>query len=263
MKIIRITKNCALQFLEEAHKPGGRAEHLVEAHENMLFKDGAVNVLGSRKKHTTIVRFLPAMEMENEKLKEQFPTMQGEAIRMMLMGPLGSAASLLGYFFLTEEHGQRKSMLAYGATIAAYRAFYGKGKKKMDKLRNTITLARTMQELILLLQDDMRLHEDVWTAEEVTQRRTAEERWPEDPFEAVFQMELENRKRLTQPDYLFYLNRDFHDLKPASDKQVKWVTDWAEYIRSRMKDPDALQRRKLSGTDTEEAPDGAESEETV
>lgn len=103
MKIIRITKNCALRFLEEAHKPGGRAEHLVEAHENMLFKDGAINVLGSRKKHTTIVRFLPAMEMENEKLKEQFPTMQGEAIRMMLMGPLGSAASLLGYFFLTEE----------------------------------------------------------------------------------------------------------------------------------------------------------------
>ena len=132
MKIIRITKNCALQFLEEAHKPGGRAEHLVEAHENMLFKDGAINVLGSRKKHTTIVRFLPAMEMENEKLKEQFPTMQGEAIRMMLMGPLGSATSLLGYFFLTEEDGQRKSMLAYGATIAAYRAFYGKGKKKCE-----------------------------------------------------------------------------------------------------------------------------------
>ena len=37
MKIIRITKNCALRFLEEAHKPGGRAEHLVEAHENMFF----------------------------------------------------------------------------------------------------------------------------------------------------------------------------------------------------------------------------------
>ena len=142
-------------------------------------------------------------------------------------------------------------------------AFYGKGKKKMDKLRNTTTLARTMQELILLLQDDMRLHEDAWTAEEVTRRRNAAERWPEDPFEAVFQMELENRKRLTQPDYLFYLNRDFHDLKPASDKQVKWVTDWAEYIRSRMKDPDALQRRKLSGTDTEEASDDAEREETV
>lgn len=263
MKIIRITQSCALRFLEEAHKPGGRAAHLVEAHENMMFKDGTVNVLGSREKHTTIVRFLPAMEMENVKLKEQFPTMQGEAIRMMLMGPLGSAASLLGYFFLTEENGQRKSMLAYGATIAAYRAFYDRDKKKMDKLRNTITLARTMQELILLLQDDMRLHEDAWTAEEVTQRRTAAERWPEDPFEAVFQMELENRKRLTQPDYLFYLNCDFHDLKPASDKQVKWVTDWAEYIRSRMKDPDALQRRKLSGTDTEEASDDAESEETV
>lgn len=263
MKIIRITQSCALRFLEEAHKPGGRAAHLVEAHENMMFKDGTVNVLGSREKHTTIVRFLPAMEMENVKLKEQFPTMQGEAIRMMLMGPLGSAASLLGYFFLTEENGQRKSMLAYGATIAAYRAFYDRDKKKMDKLRNTITLARTMQELILLLQDDMRLHEDAWTAEEVTQRRAAAERWPEDPFEAVFQMELENRKRLTQPDYLFYLNCDFHDLKPASDKQVKWVTDWAEYIRSRMKDPDALQRRKLSGTDTEEASDDAESEETV
>ena len=125
MKIIRITRDCALRILEEAHKPGGRAEHLVEVHENMLFKDGTVNVLGGRKKQTTIVRFLPAMEMENEKLKEQFPTMQGEAIRMMLMGPLGSVASLLGYFFLTVDHGQRKSMLAYGATIAAYRAFYG------------------------------------------------------------------------------------------------------------------------------------------
>ncbi len=263
MKIIRITQSCALRFLEEAHKPGGRAAHLAEAHENMMFKDGTVNVLGGRKEHTTIVRFLPAMEMENEKLKEQFPTMQGEAIRMMLMGPLGSAASLLGYFFLTDEHGQRKSMMAYGATIAAYRAFCGKGRKKMDNLRNTITLARTMHELILLLQEDMRLHEDAWTAEEVTQRRTAAERWPEDPFESVFQMELENRKRLEQPDYLFYLNRDFHDLKHASDIQVKWVSDWAEHIRSRMKDPDALQRRKMSGTDTEEASEDAESEETV
>lgn len=263
MKIIRITQSCALRFLEEAHKPGGRAAHLAEAHENMMFKDGTVNVLGGRKEHTTIVRFLPAMEMENEKLKEQFPTMQGEAIRMMLVGPLGSAASLLGYFFLTEEHGQRKSMMAYGATIAAYRAFCGKGRKKMDNLRNTITLARTMHELILLLQEDMRLHEDAWTAEEVTQRRTAAERWPEDPFESVFQMELENRKRLEQPDYLFYLNRDFHDLKHASDMQVKWVSDWAEHIRSRMKDPDALQRRKMSGTDTEEASEDAESEETV
>lgn len=263
MKIIRITQSCALRFLEEAHKPGGRAAHLAEAHENMMFKDGTVNVLGSRKEHTTIVRFLSAMEMENEKLKDQFPTMQGEAIRMMLMGPLGSAASLLGYFFLTEEHGQRKSMMAYGATIAAYRAFCGKGRKKMDNLRNTITLARTMHELILLLQEDMRLREDAWTAEEVTQRRTATERWPEDPFESVFQMELENRKRLEQPDYLFYLNRDFHDLKHASDMQVKWVSDWAEHIRSRMKDPDALQRRKMSGTDTEEASEDAESEETV
>ena len=154
-------------------------------------------------------------------------------------------------------------MMAYGATIAAYRAFCGKGRKKMDNLRNTITLARTMHELILLLQEDMRLHEDAWTAEEVTQRRTAAERWPEDPFESVFQMELENRKRLEQPDYLFYLNRDFHDLKHASDMQVKWVSDGAEHIRSRMKDPDALQRRKMSGTDTEEASEDAESEETV
>lgn len=263
MKIIRITRNCALRFLEEAHRPGGRAEHLDEAHEALLFRDGVINVLGSRKSHTNIVRFLPAMEMENEKLKEQFPAMQGEATRMMLMGPLGSAASLLGYFFLTEEHGKKKSMLAYGATTAAYRAFYANGKKKMDKLRNTMTLARTMQELVLLLQDDMRLHESDWSAEEVTRRRTAAERWPEDPFEAVFQLELENQKRLTQPDYLFYLNRDFHDLKPASDKQVRWVTDWAENIRRRMKDPDALQRMRLAGTDTEEAPDGAESEETV
>ena len=87
--------------------------------------------------------------------------------------------------------------------------------------------------MVLLLQDDMRLHEADWSAEEVTRRRTAVERWPEDPFEAVFQLELENQKRLTQPDYLFYLNRDFHDLKPASDKPVSY-THLDVYKRQRL-----------------------------
>lgn len=49
MKIIRITQSCALRFLEEAHKPGGRAAHLVEAHENMMFKDGTIKGAKARK----------------------------------------------------------------------------------------------------------------------------------------------------------------------------------------------------------------------
>lgn len=263
MKIIRMTRNCALRFLEEAHRPGGIAEHLAEAHKKLLFRDGVMNILGARKNHTTIVRFLPAMEIENELLQKQYPNMQGEAIRMMLMPPLSSGSSLLGYFFLVKKGGKFETHLEYGATKAAYRAFYRKGKKQMSRLKHTITLARTMRDLILLTQFDMALHEADWTAEEVTRRRTPDERWPEDLFEMVFQPEIENQKRLTQPDYLFYLNRDFRDLKEASDKQVKWVTDWADGLRSRMKDPDALQKMVQDGTYNEEAPEGAESEDTL
>lgn len=262
MKIIRMTRNCALRFLEEAYSPGGLAEHLADAHEKLLFRDGVINILGVRKNHTIIVRFLPAMEIEHELLKKQHPDMQGGAVRMMLMPPLSSGSSLLGYFFLVKNGGKPEIYLEYGATKAAYRAFYRKGKKQMNKLKHTVTLARTMRDLILLTQFDMALHETDWMAEEVTSRRTPDERWPEDPFEMVFQPEIENQKRLSQPDYLFYLNRDFYDLKEASDKQVKWVTEWAEKLRSRMKDPDALQKMKRDGSYTEEASEGAESEST-
>lgn len=258
MKIIRMTRNCALQFLTEAHQPGGRAEHLVEAYENLLFREGVINLLGVRKNRTNIVHFLPALGVENEAIKKQFPKMEGGAVRMMLMGPLSTASSLLGYFFLENRNGRKTVSLAYGATTRAYRAFWGKRKPKMEKLQHTITMARTVRDLILLTQDDMRLHEGNWSAEKVTARRTPQERWPEDDFEVVFQPDIENQKRMENPDYLFYLNRDFHDLRAASDKQVQWVTDWAERMRSRMKDPDALQRLKLEGQNTEVI----ESEET-
>ena len=115
-----------------------------------------------------------------------------------------------------------------------------------------------MRDLILLTQYDMRLHEAEWSAEEVTVRRTPEERWPEDPFEVVFEPEIENQKRISVPDYVFYLNRDYPDLKPASDKQVQWVTNWAEQLRGRMKDPDALQRLKLDGINPESLRDTEE-----
>lgn len=258
MKIIRMTRNCALRFLEEAHRPGGLAEHLTEAHEKLLFSEGVINILAARRNHTTIVRFLPALEFENDLLKKQQPTMQGEAIRMMLMSPLSTGSSLLGYIFLVKNGGKLESRMEYGATKAAFRAFYKNGKKQQNKLKHTITLARTVRDLILLTQYDMFLHESEWSAEEVTARQTPKERWPEDPFEVVFEPEIENQKRLSAPDYVFYLNRDYPDLKPASDKQMQWVTNWAEQLRSKMKDPDALQRLKLDGFDSESMRDTEE-----
>lgn len=245
MKLIRMTRDCALSFLERQHKAGA-AEKLADAFEHLMFREGVISLLSRRTQMVTIVRFLPAMEIENDLLKELHPTMLGGAIRMMLMAPISTGSALLGYFFLVDEQGQNKVVLEYGATKAAYRAFKGTGNQKMSKLRHTITLAKTMRDLILLTQNDMREHEECWSAEEVRERSMKKEIWPEDTFEVVFQSETENEKRKADPDYLFYLNEDFLKLKPLSERHVRWMTNWGERLREKLKNP---QQTHIAGKD--------------
>lgn len=249
MKIIRMTKDCAFSFLTRQHEEG-KAGKLEECFENLMFREGAISILSRRTHLLTTVRFMPALDIENQKLKEQHPGMQGEAIRMMLMAPVSSGASLLGYFFVVDDEKAeavlgkpgKKLLLEYGATTAAYRAFKGNKKWRMTKLKHTMTMARMMCELILLTQADIRRDENQWSVEMVMRRQSETEIWPEDDFNVVFHYKQENEKRKKAPDYIFWRNEDFQKLKPLSDRHVKWTTDWGIRIRGRLRSTEAEKR---------------------